>query len=414
MKTFSLIMLSLLAAGPAVEVQQLDGTKTSGDLIELTADSLEVQLADGNTSVFPAKEIISVRPLDQVSGDAKPSVSKELFFADGSRLLAADMLVSSRNAELMLPSGARVEIGRSALKGVRLLPTDPQSAGANLPDDDPFREKWYELAQEHTGGDAVVLIREGMLTVQEVVIHGVTAEAVKIQLDNVTTTANPAKLYGLLFYQRAAREFPSPLCVVHLNDESSLVARTIKMNNGQTRVTLLTGTEIPIPFDRITKLDFAAGNIQFLDELKPTRITWSPVLKSAIAVDDLSLVYAPRINESFQGEPIQLEEDQQPQVYSRGIAVHATSELLYQLPSGFRQLQMRVGIAPESLGTCTAKLQVIGDQKILFEKQFNNQTPPEDIALNISGVSRLKIVVDASDGEDFGDVLHLVQARLLK
>lgn len=414
MKTFSLIMLSLLAAGPAVEVQQLDGTKTSGDLVELTADSLEVQLADGKSSVFPAKEIISVRPLDQVSSDAKQSVSKELFFADGSRLLAADMLVSSRNAELMLPSGARVEIGRSALKGVRLLPTDPQSPDAKLPDDDPLREKWHELAKEHTGGDAIVLNREGMLTVQEVVIHGVTAEGVKIQLDDITTTVNPAKLYGLLFYQRAAREFPSPLCVVHLNDESTLVARTIKMNNGQTRVTILTGTEIPIPFDRITKLDFAAGNIQFLDELKPTRITWAPVLKSAIAVDDLSLVYAPRINESFQGEPIQLEEDQQPQAYSRGIAVHATSELLYQLPSGFRQLQMRVGIAPESLGTCTAKLQVIGDQKILFEKQFNNQTPPEDIALNISGVSRLKIVVDASDGEDFGDVLHLVQARLLK
>lgn len=408
MKTLSLIMLSLLAAGPAVEVQQLDGSKTSGDLIELSADSLEIQLADGKSSVFPAKDIISVRPVQPSDIAEKQPVTKELFFADGSRLLTADMLVSSRNAELMLPGGARVEIGRSALKGVRLLPTDPQS------DDDPLEEKWDELAKEHTGGDAIVLNREGMLTVQEVVIHGVTADGVKIQLDDITTTVNPSKLYGLLFYQRAAREFPAPLCVVHLNDNSTLVARSIKMNNGQTRVTVLTGTEIPIPFDRITKLDFAAGNIQFLDELKPARITWTPVLKSAIAVDDLSLVYAPRMNQSFQGDAIQLEEDQQPQVYSRGIAVHATSELLYQLPSGFRQLQMRVGIAPESLGTCTAKLQIIGDQKILFEKEFNDETPPEDIALNISGVSRLKIVVDANDGEDFGDVLHLCQARLLK
>ncbi|WDI42350.1 NPCBM/NEW2 domain-containing protein [Bremerella sp. P1] len=408
MKTLSLIMLSLLAAGPAVEVQQLDGSKTSGDLIELSADSLEIQLADGKSSVFPAKDIISVRPVQPSDIAEKQPVTKELFFADGSRLLTADMLVSSRNAELMLPRGARVEIGRSALKGVRLLPTDPQS------DDDPLKEKWDELAKEHTGGDAIVLNREGMLTVQEVVIHGVTADGVKIQLDDITTTVNPSKLYGLLFYQRAAREFPAPLCVVHLNDNSTLVARSIKMNNGQTRVTVLTGTEIPIPFDRITKLDFAAGNIQFLDELKPARITWTPVLKSAIAVDDLSLVYAPRMNQSFQGDAIQLEEDQQPQVYSRGIAVHATSELLYQLPSGFRQLQMRVGIAPESLGTCTAKLQIIGDQKILFEKEFNDETPPEDIALNISGVSRLKIVVDANDGEDFGDVLHLCQARLLK
>lgn len=414
MKTLFLILLSFLAAGPGVEVQQLDGTNTSGQLIELSTDSLEIKLADGQSSVFPVKEIISVRPLDQ-NESAKPQpVSKELFFADGSRLLVGDMLVSSRNAELMLTSGARVEIGRSALKGVRLLPTDPQAADAKLPDDDPLREKWHELAQQHTGGDAIVLNREGMLTVQEVVIHAVTAEGVKIQLDDITTTVNPSKLYGLLFYQRTAREFPAPLCVVHLSDESTLVARSIKMNNGQTRVTILTGTEIPVPFERITKLDFAAGNIQFLDELKPARITWTPVLKSAIAVDDFSMVYAPRMNQSFQGEPIQLEEGQQPLTYTRGIAMHATSELLYQLPAGFRQLQMRVGIAPESIGICTAKLQVIGDQKILFEKEFNNHTPPEDIALNISGVSRLKIVVDASDGEDFGDVLHLVQARLLK
>lgn len=414
MKTLTLIMLSFLAAEPAVEVQQLDGSTTSGDLVELSTDSLQIKTADGKSSVFPAKEIISVRPLDRNSSAPTQAVTKELFFADGSRLLVPDMLVSSRNAELMLTSGARAEIGRSALKGVRLLQSDAQTSDAKLPDDDPLREKWHELAKEHTGGDAIVLNREGMLTVQEVVIHAVTAEGVKIQLDDITTTVNPAKLYGLLFYQRAAREFPAPLCVVHLNDDSTLVARSIKMNNGQTRVTILTGTEIPIPFDRITKLDFAAGNIQFLDELKPTRITWSPVLKSAIGIDDLSLVYAPRINQSFQGELIQLEEDQQPQTYSRGIAVHATSELLYQLPSGFRQLQMRAGIAPESLGTCTAKLQVIGDQKILYEKEFNNQSTPEDIALNISGVSRLKIVVDANDGEDFGDVLHLVQARLLK
>jgi len=414
MKTITLIMLSLLAAPSAVEVQKLDGSTTSGELVQLSADSLEIRPVDGEATVLATKEIISVRPLEPTQPSEKQPVSKELIFADGSRLRLADMLISSRNAELMLTSGARVEIGRSGLKGVRLLTTDPQAADAKLPDDDPLKEQWQELAAEHTGGDAIVLNREGMLTVQEVIIHAVTADGVKIQLDDITTTVDPSKLYGLLFYQRAAREFPAPLCVIHLNDDSTLTARSIKMNNDQMRVTILAGTEIPIPFARVAKLDFAAGNIQFLDELEPARVTWSPVLKSSIANDNLALVYAPRMNESFQGEPIQLEEDQQPQAYSRGVAVHATSELLYDLPPGFRQLQMRAGIAPEYLGTCTARLQVIGDQKILFEKEFTHQTPPEDIALNISGVRRLKVVVDAMDGEDFGDVLHLCQARLLK
>ncbi len=414
MKTLCLLTILLLAAPEAVEVQKLDGSSASGNLIKMSADAVELESAAGQTETISTKNIISLTPAADSPSAQSESANQELFFADGTKLYLSNMAVTSRNAGLTLTSGEKVELGRSALKGVRFLPTANNGEDANLPDDDPLREKWNDLAEKHSGGDAIVLNREGMLTVQEVVIHEMNEEGIKIQLDDITTTVNASKLYGLLFFQRGTREFPAPLCVAQLQDGSSIAAKTLTMSNGSSRITTLTGAELPVPFNAVSKLDFAAGNIQFLDELKPSRTTWTPVLKSAISADDLSLVYAPRMNSSFHGEPLQLEEDEQPETYTRGIAIHATSEILYELPLGFRQLQMRVGIAPHSLGTCTATLQVIGDQKILFEKDFTDRMPPEDIALNIAGVRRLKIVVDASDGEDFGDVLHLCQARLLK
>ncbi|GAA4421864.1 NPCBM/NEW2 domain-containing protein [Bremerella cremea] len=411
MKTFCLIMLSLLAAPPAVEVQQLDGSKTEGNLVQMTADSLSLELADGSSSTLSTKDIINVVPTSPAPFEPQSPPAFEVSLADGSQLLIANLNISSRTADLKSPGGNKISLGKSAMKGIRFLHPE---ADASLADDDPLKQRWYEIVSEYTGADAIVLIREGDLTIQEVVIHGVSSKGVKIQLDDLTTTVDLSKLYGLLFYQRGARTFPSPLCLVELNDRSKLLARSVQLNNGHTQVTTLTGTEIPVAFDQITKLDFAAGNIQFLDEMKPARVTWTPVLQSGIAIDDFALVYAPKMNTSFRGTMLTLEEDGEPVAYSRGMAVHATSELLYDLPTGFRQLQMRVGIAPASLGSCTAKLQIVGDQKILFEKEFSGDTQPEDIALNISGVRRMKIIVDAADGEDWGDVLHLCQARLIK
>lgn len=404
-------MLSLLAAPPAVEVHQLDGSTVKGELVELGEGLLVLKTEQRQPISISTQQIISVIPAEEVPPADSPG-SEELCLADGSQLLVSNFGISSREADFSLPSDKTAHIGKSAVKGLRFVrPSDSPDAKQKS---DLLEQAWQKMVEGHQGGDAIVLNRDGSLTMQEVIIHGISKEGVKIQLDDITTTVNPSKLYGLLFYQRGSREFPSPLCVVYLDDGSKLEARMLRIANGQTQVITLTGTELPIPFSRIKKLDFAAGNIQFLDDLKPSQVNWTPILKSGIAVDAFRVVYAPKMNVSFDGEPLQLEEDGQPQTYARGMAVHATSSILYDLPAGFRQLQMRAGIAPQDMGSCTARLRIAGDQKILFEKEFTGDMPPVDIALDITGVRRLKILVDALDNEDLSDVLHLVQARLIK
>lgn len=413
--TLLLIMLTLAAAPPAVEVQGLDGATTQGALVDLTNETIVVETStDGTTEkkAFATKEVLGVAPVASPSQKAaKPPVA-ELTLADLSRVWLEDIQLKNRDVKIQLTFGQEAELVKSAIKGVRF--DHPEAAQGDTPPVDPYREQWEQIVQEHTGGDAIVVIRDGDLSVQQVIVHAIEDQAVSIQLDDISIDAPFPKLYGLLFFQRESREFAAPLCQVQLQDDSQLLAKTLRLTGDHLQVTTLVGADLPIPFSQIKNLDFAAGNIQFLDEMTPSLAEWSPIIQSAISMRDLSLVYAPRMNESYQKEPLQLEYDGIPEVYAKGIAVHATSTIAYDLPAGFRVLQMTAGIAPRSLGMCTAKLQIVGDQKILWEHTFDDNTPPEEVSVNIAGVRRLKIIVDSLDGEDFGDVLHLCQARLLK
>ncbi|RCS55950.1 hypothetical protein DTL42_00740 [Bremerella cremea] len=407
MKMLCLIMLLLTAATPAVEVQQLDGSVAEGTLVDLTSKSLTLQASDQTTTTLGTKEIIGVKPVVTSPAESRKAPTSELILADDSHVLVSDLQVESRNAKLTLTFGEQVEIGRSNIKAVRFL-------HPNAEENDPHQESWQKLLAENSTQDAIVLVRDGVLVVQELVIHNINSEGIQIQLDTIERTVAPSKLYGLLFFQRTAREFAAPLCLVHLQDNSTLIAKSVRLTGDRLQISTLVGSDLPIPFSQIRDLDYAAGNIQFLDEMKPSLVEWTPILRSAIGMRELALIYQPRMNESFENEPLQLEFDGQPVSFTRGIAMHATSVLVYDLPSGFRQLSLQAGIAPRSLGMCTAKLQIVGDQKILLEKEFHEDTPPEDIVVNISGVRRLKIIVAALDDEDFGDTLHLCQARLLK
>lgn len=407
MKMLCLIMLLLSAATPGVELQGLDGSQTEGELVDLTSKSIVIQPSGQPAVTMATKEVISIKPAATSENESLSAPTSELILADDSRLFLTDLKVDGRNAQLKLAIGEEVSIARSSIKAVRFL-NDPQQAN------DAHLESWNKILQEKPNQDAIVLLRDGNLVVQDLIIPRISEAGISIQLGNIQKDVSPSKLYGVLFFQREARTFPAPLCLVNLRDDSKLIAKSVRLTSDHLQVSTLANEDLPIPFSQVRLLDYAAGNIQFLDEMKPSLVEWTPIVRSAISMRDLSLIYGPRMNQSFQKEPLQLEFDGQPETYSKGIAIHATSVLVYDLPDGFRQLRMKAGIAPRSLGMCTAKLQIIGDQKILLEKTFEEGTPPEDIVVNVAGVRRLKIIVDALDDEDFGDALHLCQARLLK
>jgi len=93
--------------------------------------------------------------------------------------------------------------------------------------------------------------------------------------------------------------------------------------------------------------------------------------------------------------------------YSRGIGVHANSELVYNLAGKYSKFFSDVGIDDEVQSDGSAVFQVWADGQLLFDSgKMTGNSPTERLRLNVAGRQQLKLVVsDAGDGAngDHGD-----------
>lgn len=121
-------------------------------------------------------------------------------------------------------------------------------------------------------------------------------------------------------------------------------------------------------------------------------------------------VFQPRIDRSLDGGPLQLGGTE----YAKGIAAHSRTELVYRLPEKHRIFQAIAGIDDRLRPGGNVHLLILGDDRTLFEDDLSGKDAPRPLELDISGVNRLKLIVDFGDGMDVGDALDFCDARILK
>jgi len=100
--------------------------------------------------------------------------------------------------------------------------------------------------------------------------------------------------------------------------------------------------------------------------------------------------------------------------FSKGVAIRSRNELVYRLPTGFKQFVALAGIEPATSSTGDVRIKIYGDDRSLFDADIAGDEAPREIKLDIAGFKRLKIVVDFGQNLDTGDWLNLCEARLIK
>jgi hypothetical protein len=101
--------------------------------------------------------------------------------------------------------------------------------------------------------------------------------------------------------------------------------------------------------------------------------------------------------------------------FEKGLAIHSRTLISYRLTKEFRRFQARTGVDERFRGTANLQLVITGDDRILLSREVRGSDPPFDIDLDMSGVRRLKVLVDfGQDRSDAGDHLLLCNARLTK
>jgi hypothetical protein len=136
-----------------------------------------------------------------------------------------------------------------------------------------------------------------------------------------------------------------------------------------------------------------------------------PLFRRADELDSLQEFYRPRANQAADGDELLLGK----KAYTKGLALCSRSEVVYRLPPGrYRSLRALAGIDDRVRPDGNVTLTIFGNDKTLYEATLTGHDDPQAVDVDLSGVSRLKILVDFGGGQEVSDHLDLCDPRMLK
>jgi hypothetical protein len=430
-----LAAILLAAAPPSFEAQTLDGQVLTGPLVELTSDRLTIGAVDGRVS-------LDTERLLSISAQKRPSPSGRLAavvveLIDGSIVRGRQYTVQGTRAKITLSDDEALETPTSIVRTVQLQ-QESGAAGA----------EWARLVNRKVDSDLLVIRKDESLDYHQGVLHDVTEDTVRFDLDGELLSVKRSKVYGLVYHHSAETELPPTVCRITDATGSQWSAATIGLaetlpspagrgaggeggrvrdnspaplanrphpnplpaGEGTLRWTTPAGLSVAQSPERIVQIDFSGGKIVYLSDVKPERVHWTPYFDAGKPPAAVAQFYAPRYDRNFDGGPLQLDGKQ----YRKGLAVHSRTEIVYRLPDRFCRFRAMAGIDDAVRPGGKVRLIIRGDGRELLDATLAGKDAPRPVDLDLTGVRRLTIVVDFGESLGMGDYLLLCNARLSK
>lgn len=433
----SVIMLAMTVATTSrvlavdVEVTPLGGKPLVGELLTWNSDRLTLRTAEGQRE-FASAALQTVRLSLSTSGSAtgtpaanpvatpataaataaggtqsenaelKPGAA-QVELADGSRLTVDSFTTKSGKATGQLVGGQSYEFRVRAIRSVRFAP-----AGA------AFAEAWNAQLETKIDGDTIVIRRkaksDGPATLdrQAGIVQEVTAETIQFELDGDRIPVKRERLEGILFFQPADREWPDPVCRLDDRRGASWRVKSFRLEGTDLSLETVAGATATLPLAELRTADFSSGNVQFLSDLEPDSVEWTPFIQSKLA--SLARFNQPRRDVWPGGVPLAAGGE----TFGKGIAIRSRTNLVYRVPRNFRRFEAQVGIDERLKEYGAVKLTILGDGKPLLETPIAGTDKLLNVSLDVSSVRRLAILVDFGEEGDRADWLVLGNARVTK
>jgi hypothetical protein len=195
---------------------------------------------------------------------------------------------------------------------------------------------------------------------------------------------------------------------------SAWAVRDVNLVDGKLNVTTVGGVPLELPLSAVAKVDFSAGNVQFLADLEPDTGGGVPTvsLQPANMAYKFGRVFQVRTSPPLGADKFTIAGKR----YDVGLSLHSPLTLVYRVPEGFRRFRAVAGIDDSVVAPGEFELTILGDGKELVRQHFGGDEPRKamPIDLDVAGVRRISIVLDPADGQDIGDQLNLCEARFTK
>lgn len=400
-----LVALALLHAptSPDVTVQLLSGDTQAGVLVELNGTRVAVEVS-GKKHAYEVRDLQAVLVRDTAEGDGPTAESRiDVQLVDGSRIIGTGYTVKDRMAEIQW--GERVaSIETRHIRAARFRP--PAEA---------LDAQWQDIVDGQSHGDVIVLRRSDTALDQlEGVFGHVTEETVEFEYDGELIPVKRTKLEGMVYHHALGRELADPVCVVQELGGTLWHAETIELRGGGLEIVTPAGVRCRVPWEQVARIDYSSSNVRYLSDLEFELVECTPYIGSRLSATQLTPLYAPYRDSSFEGEGLWLADGENVQRYQKGLAIHSRSEVVFRLTEPHRKLQAVAGIDSRLQGRGHLLLIIEGDGDELFRREISGEDAPLRLDLDIEGARRLTIRVDYGESLDVADHLNLCNARIIK
>ena len=390
------LVAAALAGGSDFQLQTTDGQTYYGELIGLDAQGVAFETPQERLTV-PLSRLSDVSRVNKLPApENKPAVWVELI--DGSQLVAAEYSVAQRLAQIVLLDQQTVELPTAAVRSVRFQ----QFTGE-------MGAQWGTISERDASADLIVIHKKGALDYQPGVLGDITDTSIGFRLDDEEISVKRSKVAGLVYFHAEGKELRGSLCQLVDVAGSRLEVAEVKVSEKK-ELEILTpaGLKHKVPLSEVAVL---TARVQYLSDLEPESATWRGYLSGANVPDSVGRWFRPRFNEAVDGGDLKIG----GAVFAKGIAMSSSTELVYRLPPGeFKRLIASAGIDSRGRPRGAVRLAIYGDDKALLEADVLGNQEALPVDLDLTGVNRLRIVVDSGPNGEVMDLFDLVDARILQ
>lgn len=394
-RTFLTLLLStsISFAADAAKLKTLAGAVIEGELVSVSDKEIVFRVKDKSVST-PLADALD---LDLAAGQS-PSLDvkyTDVELTDGSLLHCSQFSLKGKQVLVKLVQGQELKLPLSAVSYVLNDANEP-----------PVRKEWLALRK---GNRDILGVRDGgkISSLEGTFGDGdEKGETIEFELSS-GKKARPSlsRAAALGFFRRSDPNGliaqPQALCKVFDTYRNVLIAQKVVFTDAGFTITTVAGVKIDYPKQMLARLDFSKGKLTYLSDLDPVKVIER---SSTERVDHY------RRDKNLDEGPIRLAGTP----YSKGLALHAYTELVYDIEGQYKEFKALLGVDDVVGGDSHVRITIEGDGKELFVGEIKRKDKPVPLTLDVKNIKQLRIVAKSLGFLDLGNHATLAEAKVTK
>jgi hypothetical protein len=394
------ICTSISFAGEPVKLRTLAGKVQEGELASITDKEITLQGQEGPIKT-PLAEVLDLTLPYETSLPGENYNDVEL--TDGAVFHCPQYALKGTNLECKLTDGRSVKLG---LKNVASILNDAQNT--------KIRDEWKGiLARKSNLDQLAVKDSEGKLNLLEGTLGSGDEKGASIEFETgsgVKRRVNLGRIQAMSFVRKSNSDTPAATCKITDTSRNTWMAASVTFRDGHfTIVTASGGILVECSQQLVSRVDYSQGKVTYLSDLDPVKTT---------ETSNVEAIEHFRRDRNLDNGPLQLvttvDGRSEAQSFAKGLAIHATAEMVYDIGGQYKELKGFVGVDPGVGGDSQVRVVIEGDGRELFAADVRRADEVRKLACNLKNVRQLRITVRPVGFLDLGNHVNLADARLVK